>query len=137
MDAPPPHQPAGTSPASRGRVLLVEDDPEFALFCTHVLAKGGRFDVTHIADPTAALALAAAQPWDLVITDLDLPLMSGFEFAAVLRRMTPSLPVVIVTAYPQDAPILTSADRAAQPDALLAKPITVDLLLTTAPALTA
>ena len=73
-----------------------------------MLAKGGRFDVTHIADPTAALALAATQPWDLVITDLDLPLMSGFEFAAVLRQMAPRLPVVIVTAYPQDAPILTS-----------------------------
>ena len=57
------HQRTSTAgkPASRGRVLLVEDDPEFALFCTHVLARGGRFDVTHIADPTAALALAAAQ----------------------------------------------------------------------------
>jgi CheY-like chemotaxis protein len=118
-------------------VLLVEDDPEFALFCTHVLAKGGRFDVTHIADPTAAIEMAAAEPWDLVITDLDLPLMSGFEVAAVLRRMAPTLPVVIVTAYPQDAPILTRAATGAQPDALLAKPITVDLLLTTATALTA
>jgi CheY-like chemotaxis protein len=136
MDAPPTHQTAGTT-ASRGRVLLVEDDPEFALFCTHVLAKGGRFDVTHIADPTAAIALAAAQPWDLVITDLDLPLLSGFEVAAVLRRMAPDLPVVIVTVYPQDAPILTRAASGAQPDALLAKPITVDLLLTTATALTA
>jgi CheY-like chemotaxis protein len=136
MDAPPTHQTAGTT-ASRGRVLLVEDDPEFALFCTHVLAKGGRFDVTHIADPTAAIALAAAQPWDLVLTDLDLPLLSGFEVAAVLRRMAPDLPVVIVTAYPQDAPILTRAASGAQPDALLAKPITVDLLLTTATALTA
>jgi DNA-binding response OmpR family regulator len=122
MDAPPTHQTAG-KPASRGRVLLVEDDPEFALFCTHVLARGGRFDVN--------------QTWDLVITDLDLPLMSGFEFAAVLRQMTPGLPVVIVTAYPQDAPILTSSDHGAQPDALLAKPITIDLLLTTATALTA
>ena len=99
-------------------MLLVEDDPEFALFCTHVLAKGGRFDVTHIADPTAAIALAAAEPWDLVITDLDLPLMSGFEVAAVLRRMTPTLPVVIVTAYPQDAPILTRGANGARPDAL-------------------
>ena len=45
--------------------------------------------------------------------------------------------MVIVTAYPQDAPILTSADHGAEPDALLAKPITVDLLLTTATALTA
>ena len=94
-----------------------------------MLAKGCRFDVTHIADPTAALALAAARPWDLVITDLDLPLMSGFEVAAILRRMAPELPVIIVTAYPQDAPILTSATRGAQPNALLAKPITVDLLL--------
>jgi CheY-like chemotaxis protein len=118
-------------------VLLVEDDPEFALFCTYVLAKGDRFDVTHVADPTAALALAAAQPWDLVITDLDLPLMSGFEFAAVLRQMAPGIPVVIVTGYPQDTTILTSTEHGAQPDVLLAKPITVDLLLTTATALTA
>ena len=70
-------------------------------------------------------------------SDLDLPLMSGFEFAAVLRQMTPRLPVVIVTAYPHDAPILTSSDHGAQPDALLAKPITTDLLLATATALTA
>lgn len=123
--------------AAPGRVLLIEDDSEFALFCTHVLAKGGRFDVTHVADPTAAIALAAARPWDLVITDLDLPLMSGFEVAAVLRRTAPGLPVVIVTAYPQDAPILTLAEHPAEPDALLAKPITVDLLLATATALTA
>ena len=44
--------------------------------------------------------------------------------------------MVIVTAYPQDAPILTSAEHGARPDALLAKPITVDLLLATATALT-
>ena len=63
--------------------------------------------------------------------------MSGFEVAAVLRQMAPGLPVVIVTAYPQDAPILTSAEHGAEPDALLAKPITIDLLLATATALTA
>ena len=117
-------------------MLLVEDDPEFALFCTHVLAKGGRFDVTHIADPTAALALAATQPWDLVITDLDLPLMSGFEFAAVLGGWCPPAGghrhrVPAGRAHPD------IRRAGAQPDALLAKPITVDLLLTTATALTA
>ena len=96
-------QSAGGS-ASRGRLLLIEDDPESAFFCTYVLSKRGGFDVTHVADPTVALTLAVTRPWDLVIADLDLPIMSGLEFVAALRRMAPRLPVVLVTAYPHDVP---------------------------------
>ena len=61
------------------------------MFCTYVLQKRGGFDVTHIADPTVALTLAVTRPWDLVIADLDLPIMSGLEFVAALRRMARDL----------------------------------------------
>jgi CheY-like chemotaxis protein len=153
MDPPLPHQTAGGSAsrgqiagrsdsapqgqttrrsASRGRLLLVEDDPESALFCTYVLAKRGGFDVTHLADPTVALTLAVTRPWNLVIADIDLPIMSGLEFVAALRRMAPRLPVVLITAYPQDAPTLAATEYDRQPDAVLAKPVPAGLLLTTA-----
>jgi CheY-like chemotaxis protein len=135
MDSPNPAQATG-GPASRGRLLLVEDDPESALFCTHVLSKRGRFDVTHVADPTVALTLAVTRPWDLVIADLDLPIMSGLQFVAALRRMAPRLPVVLVTAFPHEAPMLAAAYHGRQPDAVLAKPVPADLLLSTAAALT-
>jgi CheY-like chemotaxis protein len=128
----------GQSPgvsASRGRLLLIEDDPESAFFCTYVLSKRGGFDVTHVADPTLALTLVVTRPWDLVIADLELPIMSGLEFVAALRRVAPRLPVVLVTAYPHDVPTLAASQQARQPDAVLAKPVPADLLLSAATAL--
>jgi CheY-like chemotaxis protein len=98
----------------------------------HVLAKRGGFNVTHLADPTIALTLAVTRPWNLVIADIDLPIMSGLEFVAALRRMAPRLPVVLITAYPHDAPTLAATEYGRQPDAVLAKPVPADLLLTTA-----
>ncbi len=123
--------------ASRRRLLLIEDDPESAYFTTYVLSRRGGFDVTHVADPTVALTLAVTRPWDLVIADLDLPIMSGLEFVAALRRMAPRLPVALVTAYPHDMPALPATERARQPDVVLAKPVPADLLLSTVTALVA
>ena len=123
--------------ASRGRLLLIEDDPEAAFFFTYVLSKRGGFDVTHVADPTVALTLAVTRPWDLVIADLDLPIMTGLEFAAALRRMAPWLPVILVTAYPHDLPTPAATEQGHQPDAVLVKPVPADLLLFTATALVA
>jgi CheY-like chemotaxis protein len=127
MAPSPVHEPA-REPASRRRILLVEDDPDAALFATHILTGRGGFEVTHTPDPAVALALAAAQSWDLVLTDLHLPAMSGLELLAALRRMVPRLPVVLVTAEPPDA-WSASADAGCRPDAILAKPVLADDLI--------
>ena len=86
------------SPAARGRILVVEDDPEAALFAVYVLANRGQFEVTHTADPAVALRLAAEQPWDLVLTDMQLPVMTGLELLQALRQVAPGLPVAVMTA---------------------------------------
>jgi CheY-like chemotaxis protein len=111
---------------------VVEDDPEAAEYFTHVLTKHGKFQVTHTADPAVALALAATEPWDLVLTDLDLPLMSGLELLAALRRKAPSLPVVLVTAHTLDpAPATPDA-----PNKILRKPVpSADLIAAITPLL--
>lgn len=108
----------------RGRVLLVEDDPDAAQFFTQVLARRGGFDVTHTADPCAALDLALLGRWDLVVTDLDLPGMTGADLLAALRAAAPGLPVILVTA--QD-PALLPAGLPALP-----KPVRPAHLVTTA-----
>jgi DNA-binding NarL/FixJ family response regulator len=107
----------------------VEDDPDAALFATHILTRRGGFEVTHTPDPVVALALAAEQPWDLVLTDLDLPTMSGLELLVALRQMLPRICVVICTADPRGK-WPTSADGC-RPDAILAKPVLADDLLAT------
>jgi CheY-like chemotaxis protein len=115
----------------RGRILLVEDDPEAALFAVTVLAKRGQFEVTHTPDPAVALRLAAAGCWDLVLTDVDMPGMSGLELLDALRLISPALPVAVVTAHGH----LRAAAMARRADEFLTKPVPVDQLLATAAAL--
>jgi len=128
--------------ASRGRILVVEDDPEAAEFFRHVLVTRGRFEVMHTPDPVTALALASAQCWDLLLTDLDLPGMTGLELLAALRPMTPRLPGIVVTAHPLElSPVVAGPGPGipgtVKPDAVLAKPVRAELLLDTASTLAA
>jgi len=81
------------------RILVVEDDPEAASFIIQVLAVRGNFDVTHTADPVAALLRASTESWDLVLTDVEMPGMTGIELLESLRQVAPDLPVAIMTAH--------------------------------------
>jgi CheY-like chemotaxis protein len=122
----------GLGEVTRARVLVVEDDPEAALFLVHVLANRCRFEVIHTADPGTALRLAAGEHWDLVVTDLDMPGMTGLELLGALRQLAPALPVAVVSAHVLDgapAGLLGPADR------YLEKPLRVDQLIATATAL--
>jgi two-component system, NtrC family, response regulator HydG len=81
------------------RILVVEDDPETASFVIQVLGVRGKFDVTHTADPVAALLRASTESWDLVLTDVEMPGMTGIELLESLRQVAPDLPVAIMTAH--------------------------------------
>jgi two-component system, NtrC family, response regulator HydG len=120
-------------PAGRGRILLVEDDREAAYFAVYVLTTMGRFDVTHTADPRVALRRACSEAWDLVLTDLDLPGMTGLELLTALRRAAPALPVAIITAQAGGS----GPDVARRwADAFLQKPVPAARLVAVAEALT-
>ena len=122
---------SSTSPeVTCGRILLVEDDPDAAVFAVHVLSKRAQFDVTHTADPAVALRLAAAGHWDLVLTDLEMPGMTGLELLHALRQVAPALPVAVVTAH---VPVgMTHAALLSEADAYLSKPLRIDQLISTA-----
>jgi LmbE family N-acetylglucosaminyl deacetylase/ActR/RegA family two-component response regulator len=85
--------------ARRGRILLVEDDSEAASFVIQVLAVRNGYEVVHTSDPAAALRLAESASWDLVLTDVEMPGMTGIELLEALRRADPYLPVAVVTAH--------------------------------------
>jgi DNA-binding response OmpR family regulator len=120
---------SGRAPA-RGRILVIEDDPDAAFFAVHVLTVRGQFDVTHTADPAAALRLARTQPWDLVLTDADLPGIAGTDLLRALREITPSTPIVVLTAHPDDG--TTAAALRQLADEYLEKPVRIAQLLATA-----
>ncbi len=124
-----------TSPAAaRGRILVVEDDPDAALFAVYVLAHRGQFEVTHTADPVVALRLAADEHWDLVLTDIELPGMTGLELLDALRQVAPSLPVALVTAHVTRAGVGVAALLGGAYQ-YLEKPLGIDQLISAATAL--
>jgi DNA-binding NarL/FixJ family response regulator len=85
------------------RVLVVDDHPSFRR-CAGALLKAEGFEVVgEAADGTAALALAAELAPDLVLLDVQLPDLDGFEVAAGLLAHDPELRIVLVSSRDRDA----------------------------------
>jgi LmbE family N-acetylglucosaminyl deacetylase len=117
-----------------GRILVVEDDLVTARFVTQIL-RGHGFDVTQAADPVVALKLAATQPWDLVLTDVEMPGMTGLELLGALRRVAPDLAVIVMTAHASLDYAMGALRNSA--DEFLQKPVKPDHLLATVSVLVA
>ena len=82
-----------------GSVLVVEDDTRTADILRRLLAQRG-FEVNAVTDGREALTRVASAHPDLILLDLMLPEMDGFEFLEALRSMEGgySIPVVVMTA---------------------------------------
>jgi two-component system, NtrC family, response regulator HydG len=118
-----------------GRILVVDDDPVTGRFLTQLLSDTGGFDVTHTTDAASALHRASTETWDLVLTDVEMPGMSGLELLQSLRRAAPDLPVVVITGHATlDYAVSALRDHA---DEFLQKSMPKDLLLTTVSAVVA
>lgn len=78
-------------------VLVVEDDPAIRRGIVDALRFGG-YAALEAADGKAGLAMALGADLELVLLDVLMPGMNGFDVLAELRRAKPSLPVIMVTA---------------------------------------
>jgi two-component system response regulator HydG len=132
VSADPAHQAGPVDPAgpadSPGRILVVEDDPDHARYVVEVLKQRGGFDVAHTADPAVALS-RASEPWDLLLTDVQMPGMTGLELLEAVRKIAPGLPAVVVTAHATVSVAVTALRNHA--DEFLQKPLLPDQLLAT------
>ena len=71
--------------SSRPRVLVVEDERDIAELVKHTLERGGDIDVEISSSGDAALKGATENPPDLILLDLNLPVVSGLEVCRLLR----------------------------------------------------
>lgn len=138
--APAGDGPAGTArPVSNGvetgaraarlRVLVIDDDPDAVLVMQHILGRLGQMAVTTVTGPAAALSLLKNTTFDVVVTDVQMPAMTGLELLHLLRRTAPHLPVIVVTSQVGvDSAIQVLRSRAA---AFLFKPLDPRMLLRT------
>jgi CheY-like chemotaxis protein len=105
----------------RRNVLLVDDDP-LILEILRTILDLEEFEVTTVADGRQALASVAASPPDVVVCDVMMPEVDGFEVCRTLKSQptTADLPVILLTA--RDRPEDRQAGEDAGCDAYLTKP---------------
>jgi len=112
------------------RVLIVDDEPNIVLSLQFLLSREG-YDVDIARDGEGALAIAARTPPDLVVLDLMLPGMSGYEVCRQLRDSpaTAAVKIVVITARARDAERVRGLEEGA--DAYVTKPFSTRELIAT------
>jgi two-component system, sensor histidine kinase and response regulator len=86
-----------------GRILVVDDDRDILVAITEVLEREG-YLVATAANGNEALAVLATEPCDLIILDLLMPVMSGWEVieSQVGRDRLRGIPMIVISAAPRD-----------------------------------
>jgi CheY-like chemotaxis protein len=83
-----------------GEVLIVDDEEPFVLSLADGLSSYKKyFNVRTAPNGAEAVKILKLSPIDLVITDLSMPKMDGFELLAYMSRNYPKIPVILMTAY--------------------------------------
>src|SRR6516164_5094496 len=118
-ESEPVDEPEVCSPGTRPRVLVAEDCPDSRRAVCSFLARAG-LDVTPAENGRIALSLAHSQHFDLMLLDMQMPEVDGYEAVRELRRANYRGPVIALTGdvRPGDADACYDAGC----DAYLAKP---------------
>jgi two-component system response regulator FlrC len=79
-------------------ILVVDDEPDMRSALSHALNRGG-FSVESAASGTEALVKLKKDPFSMVITDLKMPEMSGIDLLDAVKKISPQVPVIMITAF--------------------------------------
>ena len=79
-------------------ILIIENEKDVRLLLSDILTSGGH-RVTSASDGIEALQIFENEYFDLVLTDLGMPAMSGWEVASTIKKMDPDVIVVIITGW--------------------------------------
>jgi DNA-binding response OmpR family regulator len=108
------------------KVLLVDDEPRICAALAGVLVSEG-FGVAYVENGDEAIRAFRDGKFDIVLLDLRMPGKSGWETFGQLACSHPLLPVIIITALPDQNPTALAAGVGA----LLEKPLDIPVLLAT------
>jgi len=124
----PAGAPLQRKPNPTRHILVVDDEPCIREICTEVLIQQG-YHVDTAGDGAAAWQALNSDSYDLLVTDHNMPKVSGVELLKKLRTSSMALPVILVTGMPPAAEL--ERHPWLQIDAILLKPFTCHELLVT------
>jgi two-component system alkaline phosphatase synthesis response regulator PhoP len=107
------------------RILVVDDEADIAGLIKHSLERAGDVEVNVVSSGDAALKAVSDQPPDLMILDLNLPVLSGIEVCRLVRAKpaTAQLPIIMLTARTGEADRVSGLDLGA--DDYITKPFSL------------
>jgi two-component system, OmpR family, alkaline phosphatase synthesis response regulator PhoP len=110
---------------ARHRVLIVEDEQDIAGLIKHTLERNGGADAEIVHSGDAALKAVVDRPPDLIILDLNLPVLSGIEVCRILRSRADArhVPIIMLTARTSEDDRVTGLELGA--DDYVTKPFSL------------
>src|SRR6266545_5551410 len=105
-------------PSATESVLVVDDEPGVRALVQDIL-RGEGYPVVHAADPWEALDVAETHSIGLLLTDVMMPAMNGYELAMRIESMHPHTKVLFMSAYALHGLLVETPN-------FIAKPFTVD-----------
>jgi CheY-like chemotaxis protein len=91
------------------RVLVIDDDPSARHVVSSLLTSLG-YECQMAADGRTGLVRFDEGDWDLVLTDLVMPQVSGWDVIEAIRRHTPTMPIIAITAHDDPAVIQRASE---------------------------
>ncbi|MBI1856249.1 MAG: response regulator, partial [Chloroflexi bacterium] len=79
-------------------VLVVDDEPGIVLLCKRILSRAG-YVVASLTDPHQAVEWLKTNKADILLVDIRMPDVDGFEVVAHARRLRPDLAVLVMTGF--------------------------------------
>ena len=120
-----------TSQGTKGRILVVDDEPDITLTLKAGLETVGLFDVDAFSDPEVALKSFKPDFYALVLVDIMMPKMDGFQLYESLKKIDPDVKACFLTASEMYYGVRRGVEHCAlNEDLFLQKPIsTGDLVM--------
>jgi DNA-binding NtrC family response regulator len=115
------------SSENRINILVVDDDPDIISILKLELMRQG-FNAVTFTDPNLALEHFGLnhKNYDLVISDIRMPTMNGFEFIKKVKRLKPTVKVFFMTAFEIDANEWSNVLPSVKIDEFIQKPFTLE-----------
>jgi CheY-like chemotaxis protein len=107
------------------RILVVDDNKTALLLLEHALKKQRPdYQVVSVNNGYDALARLQTQPFDLLVTDYNMPGMNGLDLAQAVRRIWPDIPIVLMTVHNTLEIRAEARRRRLNLDVYISKPVT-------------
>jgi DNA-binding response OmpR family regulator len=112
---------------NKKRILVVEDDAEMRSLLKDFFEEDG-FEIDSVSNGSEAFRKIAREPFDLIITDIRMPGLTGLDILPGIKKLQPEVSIIVITAFGSEEVRRKAFDRGAT--AYLEKPILFNKLRT-------